>query len=100
MANHEFYMDAPAVRTIAKRLWDISEVLEGISKALDAAMKVLDATAFIGAVGGAAVARFIEMIKPVIDRAQKNSEELSREVNLAVDAYERGDQLGATKFYS
>lgn len=95
----EVYMDIPAVRGVAKTLHTVSETLKAVLKALDMLVNVLKATAFIGLVGGAAVIQFIEATKPMIEKVAETCEELSSDVNFSVDAFERGDQQGATRFY-
>ena len=95
----EVYMDIPAVRGIAKTFNEISELLNNVAKVLEALLRILQATAFIGLVGGLALAHFIEMIKPHIERMAQKCAELSKDVSDSVDAYERGDALGATRFY-
>jgi hypothetical protein len=67
-------------------------VLEGL-------IKILEVTAFIGLVGGLALKHFLEIIKPQIERLAEKCEELMGDLNASVDAYERGDALGATRFY-
>lgn len=96
---NEVYMDVPAVRNIAKAFGTISEVLETVSKVLEALILTLKTTAFIGLVGGYAVAHFMEMIKPHIDDLAEKCAELNTDLDASVDSYERGDALGATKFY-
>jgi hypothetical protein len=93
------YMDIPAVKGISKSFSTISDVLKGVSKTLEAISNALKATAFIGLVGGYAVVQFIEVIKPQIDEMVEKTAELSQDLAASVDAYERGDQQGATKFY-
>lgn len=95
----EVYMDIPAVRTMAKNFGTVGEVLGMVSKVLEALMLILNTTAFIGLVGGAAVAHYINMVKPRIDEMAAKCEELMVDLNASVDAYERGDALGATRFY-
>lgn len=95
----EVYMDVPAVQNIAKAFGTISEVLETVSKVLEALILTLKTTAFIGLVGGYAVAHFMEMIKPHIDELAEKCAELNKDVDASVTAYERGDALGATRFY-
>jgi len=95
----EVYMDVPAVRDMAKQFGQIGEVLNGVSKALEALSNILKATAFIGMVGGAAVAAFIDMIKPHIERLAEKCEELNQDVAASADAYERGDAQGAARFH-
>jgi hypothetical protein len=93
------FMQVPAVRGMSKNFQTISDVLKAVSKALEAINNTLKATAFIGAVGGAAVICFIEMVKPQIDQLSDKTAEISRDLTAAVNAYERGDAQGATRFY-
>ena len=95
----EVYMDVPAVRNMAKAFGTIADVLKTVAKVLEVLVNTLKATAFIGLVGGAAVISFIEMIKPHIEQMAEKCEEIDQDLNFSVDAYERGDALGATKFY-
>lgn len=95
----EVYMDIPKVRDIAKGFGNLGELLEGVSKALQTLLMVLKTTAFIGLVGGFAVSNFIEMIKPHVDRMADKCHELDKDLHTSVDAYERGDEQGATRFY-
>ncbi len=99
MPNDEVYMDIPAVRDIAKTFGNVSDVLKNVSQVLQVLIDTLKATAFIGLVGGLAVAHFMEMIKPYIDKMAEKCAELKSDVTASVDAYERGDAQGATKFY-
>lgn len=95
----EVYMDIPAVRNMAKNIGTVGEVLNTVSKVLEALMLILNTTAFIGLVGGAAVAHYIDMVKPHIDELAAKCEELMNDLGASVDAYERGDAVGATRFY-
>lgn len=95
----EIYMDIPAVQNIAKTFGDISEVLKTVSKVLEALVLTLKTTAFIGLVGGYAVAQFIETIKPHIDELAEKCAELMKDVNASIAAYERGDAQGAARFH-
>ena len=95
----EVYMEVPEVRKIAKNFSEISEVLNAVAKVLEGLLMVLRATAFIGLVGGYVLMHFIEMVKPRIEEMARKCAELSRDVTASVDAYERGDALGATRFY-
>jgi len=96
---NEVYMEVPAVRQMAKNFQTISEVLSTVNKVLEAMLMILKTTAFIGLVGGTAVAGYIEMIKPYIENMVQKTAELSKDLNASVDAYERGDAQGATRFY-
>lgn len=93
------YMDVPAVRDISKGFSTISDVLKNVAKMLEVLTNILKTTAFIGLVGGYAVAQFIDMIRPHIEDMSEKCEELSKDLSASVDAYERGDQQGATRFY-
>ena len=95
----EVYMDIPAVENIAKILGRVSDVLNAVNKVLEGLVLILKTTAFIGLVGGYAVIQFIESIKPYIKQMADKCEELDRDVGASVAAYERGDALGATRFY-
>jgi hypothetical protein len=95
----QVYMDIPAVKNMANTLGQVSEVLKAVSKTLEALANILKSTAFIGLVGGAAVLAVIEMIKPFIKKMADKSAELKKDVTDSVNAFERGDQQGATKFY-
>lgn len=95
----EVYMDIPAVRNMAKTFGNISEVLDAVNKVLEGLLMILRSTAFIGLVGGFAVMSFIEMVKPHIEQMAEKCQELMQDLNKSVDAYERGDALGATRFY-
>lgn len=95
---NEVYMDVPAVRDLAKNFGTISEVLNTVSKVLEALMLILNTTAFIGAVGGAAVANYIDSIKPHIDRVAAKCEELMGDINASATAFENGDMDGANLF--
>jgi hypothetical protein len=95
----EVYMDVPAVRDMAKTFGQVSEVLEAVDKVLKGLIELLNVTAFIGLVGGLALKHFLELIEPQIKKMADKCKELMRDVNASVDAYERGDALGATRFY-
>jgi hypothetical protein len=99
MATNEVYMNVPAVRDISKNFGNIGEVLTNVVKVLDVLINTLKAVAFIGLVATAALAQFLEMIKPYIEQMAEKCAELSKDLGASVDAYERGDALGATKFY-
>ncbi len=95
----EVYMDIPAVRDMSQKFKVISDVLVTVGKALEALANILKVTAFIGLVGGYALAHFIDVIKPQIEKLAEKCAELSRDVAASVDAFERGDAQGATRFY-
>ncbi len=97
MAN-QVYMDIPAVRNMATQFGQISEVLKAVGQVLEALANTLKSNAFTAMVG-AAVIVFIEMIKPYIKQMADKCAELKKDLGASVDAYERGDAQGATRFY-
>jgi hypothetical protein len=98
-ADSEVYMNIPEVQGIASTFNQVSETLKGVSTALGVLIDILKATAFVGMVGGLAEAHFLEIMKRQIDQMAQKTEEISKDVSAAVEAYERGDAQGATKFH-
>jgi uncharacterized damage-inducible protein DinB len=98
-ATEETYMNIPEVQGIAKTFQTVSEVLKGVSTAIGVLIQVIRSTAFIGNVGAFAEAQFLEQVKKQLDQLSQRCQELSQEVLTSVQAYERGDAQGATKFY-
>ncbi|MFV9504538.1 MAG: hypothetical protein AB4911_08215 [Oscillochloridaceae bacterium umkhey_bin13] len=96
---NEVYMDVPAVRAMGDKLGTIGDTLKMVAKALEMLILTLKSTAFIGNVGGAAVIQFLEMIKPYIEQLAAKFTELCGDVKASADAFERGDAIGATRFY-
>jgi hypothetical protein len=92
-------MDIPAVRNTAQTLGTIGATLDTVAKVLEALSTTLKVTAFIGLVGGAALAQLIDTIRPHIEQISEKCKELDKDVRASVDAYERGDARGATRFY-
>jgi uncharacterized protein YukE len=92
-------MNVPAVRSMAKSFGNISTVLTNVAKVLEVLTTLLKTTAFIGLVGGYAVAQFIDQIRPQIKNMADKCAELDRDLVAAVAAYERGDAEGALRFY-
>jgi predicted urease superfamily metal-dependent hydrolase len=92
------YMDIPVVRGMAKKFQEIADILRMVSKVLEALALMLKTTAFVGGVGLAAY-RLVEQFKQVVNTVADNCEELGKDLNTSVDAYERGDLEGATRFY-
>jgi uncharacterized protein Yka (UPF0111/DUF47 family) len=95
----EVYMNVPKVEEFAKTFDSISDVLKTVSKVLEALVNTLKATAFIGAVGGLAVIHFIETVKPYIDEMAEKCAELCKDLKTSIEAYQRGDATGATRFH-
>jgi hypothetical protein len=97
--NDQVYMNIPAVQQIAKTFKTVGEVLKTVVKVMEGLILILKATAFMGMVGGYAVAQYLQHIKPEIERVSEKCLELSSDVEKSVAAYERGDEQGATRFH-
>lgn len=95
----EVFMIPAEVRNIAKMFKTISDVLKNVSKALKVLITMLRTAAMIGAIGAAAIAQFLDMIKPQVDRCAAKCAELNADLTASVAAFERGDAQGATRFY-
>ena len=99
MAVNEIYMDIPAVRGMAKKFGDIGQVLSTVNKVLETLSTTLKAVAFIGFVGTAVVAQYIDTIKPYVKQMADKCVELGKDLTTSVDAYERVDAAGSTRFH-
>ncbi|PKO20905.1 MAG: hypothetical protein CVU38_17610 [Chloroflexi bacterium HGW-Chloroflexi-1] len=95
----QVYMDIPAVKNISTTFGTISDTLKTVAKTLEALANVLKTTAFVGMVGGAAIAHVIDTVKPYIQQMADKCAELKKDVLDSVLAYERGDAQGATRFF-
>ncbi|MBI9044778.1 MAG: hypothetical protein JEZ06_09870 [Anaerolineaceae bacterium] len=98
MSQTEIYMDVEAVQAMADKFDDMSDVLKAVAKALETAMMILKVTAFVGLVGGAAVERFISMIKPVIEQTGEKCKETQMDIIGAIVSYRDGDSTGSQRF--
>lgn len=95
----EVYMNIPAVRGIARQFSDFSNTLTNVSRAIAAIADALRASAFLGMVGNAALASYVDSFRPGIDRMANKCDELSRDLDASVTAYENGDEQGSTLFF-
>ena len=91
MATDQVYMDVPAVQDMGKQFNNIGDTLKQVGNALEVCMTILKTTAFVGLVGGIAVERFLEWLKPIIDELSEKSLELGRDLDAAADAFQRCD---------
>jgi len=75
------------IRTMAKGIETVGQTLKTVSNVLYGAIMLLNATAFIGFVGGTAIAAYLQTIQPPIDEASKVCLTMSQEVNHSVDVF-------------
>lgn len=94
----EVFMDIPAVDKMGKDFQTFGNILEGVAKTLEALSMVLKATAWLSLGGTAAVAAFIDRIKPNVKRAADKMHELSGDIQSAIRAYRDGDYSGSRRF--
>ena len=97
--SEQVYMDVPAVRGIARNFGQMENVLRVASRSMEAAITTLKTTAFVGLVGGYAVATFLERIKPVVDQYAAKCNEMENDLNASATAYQNGDARGSTRFF-
>jgi len=94
----EVSMDYQAVQQMADGFNTASDTLQGVSKALEVAIAVLKASAFIGLVGNIALSRYLEGIKPNVDRLSATCEEMSMDLMGAIISLRDGDTSGSQRF--
>jgi hypothetical protein len=99
MAANEVYMDIPIVRGFSKTFGEISQLLNTVSKVLENLANILKATAFVGMVGGAVLAFYMDNMSKQLANMSQEAQQLSEDLTKSVDAYERGDAQGATRFH-
>jgi hypothetical protein len=92
-------MDIPAVRGIARNFGQMENVLRVAGRSMETAIATLKTTAFVGLVGGYAVAHFLEQIKPTVDRYAAKCNEMENDLNASATAYQNGDARGSTRFF-
>lgn len=95
----QVYMDIPAVRGVSKTCQQVGETLAKVNQTMEGLVTLLRTTAFMGLVGGLALAQFMDSIRPYVEQVSQKCLELSSDLDASVTAYEKGDQQGATRFY-
>ncbi len=98
MTEKGVYMEVDAVIGMANKFSQLSDVLKTVSRALEVAMSTLKMTAFVGLVGGAAVERYISLLKPQVDKMANKCSELNLDLMGAVVSYRDGDTSGSKRF--
>ena len=94
----EVFLDIPQVEKMSKDFNTFGEVLDAVSKALEAISTLLKATAWLSLGATAAVATFIDRIRPNVKKAADKMKELSQDINSAIRAYRDGDLSGSRRF--
>lgn len=94
MALETTYMDFDQMKRVSEGFQDAAEVLNNVAKVMEHLMTVLKMTAFIGLVGGAVVERYLSIIKPRIEALGKQFQDLSEEINGAMDAFRQAQEAG------
>ncbi len=94
----EVYMDIPRVEQMSKSFQKFGSVLEAVSKALLAISTALKAAAWISFGSTAALATYIDRIRPNVDKVAKKMHELSGDITGAIKAYRDGDMSGSKRF--
>jgi len=88
------HMEPDRVRAMANTMEDVSAILRIVSTVLEAQIRILEMTAFIGNVGGAVVARYLERIQPAIEKLSKDMAKLAEDANKSAADWERATQTG------
>jgi hypothetical protein len=97
-SNEEIQMDIPRVERIASVLDRTAEVLSAVNKAMQLAIETLEKTAFVGLVGGAAVACYLRTVQPQVAELAKDLGNSAAEVRKAVANFRAQDWTNAGMF--
>jgi hypothetical protein len=98
MAEEGVYMDIDGVQNIASTFRQMGDVMDAVSKGLEIAIDILRTAAFFGLVGTAAIAQYLDGIKPHVDTLASKFQELNLDVVGAVVSYRDGDVSGSKRF--
>jgi len=94
----EVYMDIPQVRKLVKNFANFASILKNVNKVLEALSISLKITAWFSFGATAAAAAFIDRIKPNVKKMAEKMDELSGDVNSAIEKYVTGDTEGSNRF--
>jgi len=81
-----------------KKYQQIGDTLTKVDQALYAALMILKITAFVGLVGGKIVEAYIERVRPIIQKAAKKCDEISEDLQRAVEIFAQARGETAPKF--
>ena len=91
-------IDYDAVGTMAEHFHNSSDVMLDIDKALEVAISILKTSALFGQPGNAALAAYLDGIRPNLQRLANTCEEMSGDIKASVMALQEGDTSGSAKF--
>lgn len=94
----EIYMETGPVENIAKTINTVGQVLKTVAKVLEVLSTTLKATAFIGLVGGYAVAQYIDQFRPQIEKMAEKCIEITADVRTAIKNYQNQDFTASGRF--
>lgn len=92
------FMDLDAVQRMADGFRSMGDVMKNVDQGLEIAINILKATAMFGLVGNLALARYLEGIKPHVDRLGEKFSELNYDLVGAIVSYRDGDTSGSQRF--
>ncbi len=98
MAAAKIEMMVPEVAKIAKTINTVGQVLKTVCKVLEVLSTTLKATAFIGLVGGAAIANYIDQQRPLIEKMAEKCIEITQDVNTAIKNFQNQDFTASGRF--
>lgn len=78
------YMDPDKVKKIAQTMETFANVLKVVIAILEVQITLMKTTAFIGNVGGLAIAQFLKSFKPRLEKMEKGFRELSAKTDNSV----------------
>lgn len=91
-------MDYGMVEKMANVHGTSADVLKMVAKALEIASAILKATAMFGMVGNLALARYLDNIKPKVEKLSATNAELKQDLIGAVKSLRDGDFSGSQRF--
>jgi hypothetical protein len=91
-------MEYPVIEKLEKAYMDANGVFTATSKALEDASNLLKLFAMFGLVGNRAAAKFIDQIKPRVDKLAADCKEMSEDIKGARFALQFGDFSGSVRF--
>lgn len=94
----EVHMRVPEMKKFAKELGSYGDTLQVASAAIEAAISVVATVGWTTVVGGVLKDSYLGDIKPNVDKVKNKMYELQKDVQDAINHYEKGDTSGSTHF--